>query len=203
MVVGFDNEKASSLLRLVAAGDQIAYRELFNMISPRAYAFARRMISQHHLAGEVLVDAMHEVWRTAGQFRGDSKVCTWVLGIVRNKALMAIRSAGSVQHEDIDEFSEVIDSGMPDGFDLLEQKQSREIIHRCLERLSEKHRECIHLTHFEDCSMAEIAKLLQVPEGTVKSRLSHARVQLAACVSAVLNRTTAHAVSGTNQQVTK
>lgn len=199
MVVGFDNEKACSLLRLVAAGDQIAYRELFNMISPRAYAFVRRMISQHHLADEVLVDAMHEVWRIAGQFRGDSKVCTWVLGIVRNKALMAIRSAGSVQHEDIDEFSEVIDSGMPDGFDLLEQKQSREIIHRCLQRLSEKHRECIHLTHFEDCSMAEIAKLLQVPEGTVKSRLSHARVQLAACVSAVLNRTAAHAGSGANQ----
>lgn len=198
MGVGFDNEKAGRLLRLVATGDQNAYRELFDLMSARAYAFVRRMISQPHVADEVLVDAMYEVWRMAGQFRGDAKVGTWILGIVRNKALMAIRSAGSVQHEDIDEFAEVIDSGMPDGFDALAQKQQQEIVRRCVQRLSEKHRECVHLTHFEDYTMTEIAKLLQVPEGTVKSRLSHARAQLAACVSAFLNRTGATAGSGAN-----
>jgi RNA polymerase sigma-70 factor (ECF subfamily) len=57
--------------------------------------------------------------------------------------------------------------------------------------LSDKHRECVHLTHFEDMSMPEVAAVLGIPEGTVKSRLSHARAQLAACVSALMQRAAA------------
>ncbi len=179
----FDNEKAKELLRRVAAEDQAAYQTLYHMLSGRVYAFLRRMVNNDASAEEVLVDTMYEVWRIAGQFRGDSQVSTWILGIARNKALMALRRAGTVQHEDVDDFADLIDSGMPDGFDQLAHKQLSELIRRCLQRLSAKHRECIHLTYFEDYAVAEIAKLLEVPEGTVKSRLSHARSQMASCVS--------------------
>jgi RNA polymerase sigma-70 factor (ECF subfamily) len=187
-LAAYDDEEARALLRRVAQGDQAAYRVLYELMAGRMYAFLRRMLSNSATADEVFSDAFYEVWRLAGQFRGDSKVMTWALGIARNKALMAIRSAGSVTHEDIDEVGEFIDSGVPDGFEQLASKEVQEIIRRCMQRLSEKHRECIHLTHFEDCSMAEIASLLGVPEGTVKSRLSHARAQLAECVSAVMQR---------------
>ncbi|CAN5465515.1 sigma-70 family RNA polymerase sigma factor [soil metagenome] len=179
----FDNDKATELLQRVAAEDQAAYQAFYKMFSSRVYAFLRRMLNSPETADEVLVDTMYEVWRIAPQFRGDSQVSTWVLGIARNKALMALRRAGTVQHEDVDEFADLIDSGMPDGFDQLAEKQSSELIRRCLQRLSAKHRECMHLTYFEDYAVAEIAKMLDVPEGTVKSRLSHARSQMAACVS--------------------
>lgn len=182
-VKNFDNDKAIELLRRVGTQDQAAYQALYKMLSSRVYAFLRRMLSNQDAADEVLADTMYEVWRIAAQFRGDSQVSTWVLGIARNKALMALRRAGSVQHEDIDEFAELIASGAPDGFDQLAQKQLREVIQRCMKRLSTKHRECIHFTYFEDYGLAEIAKLMDVPEGTIKSRLSHARAQLGACVS--------------------
>ena len=135
-----------------------------------------------------MVDTMYEVWRTAGRFRGNSKVSTWILGIARNKVLMAIRSAQGGQHEDIAEFAELLDAGAPDGFAQLAEKEMRELIRRCIERLSEKHRECIHLVHFEDLTMQEVAAVQGVPEGTVKSLLSHARAQVGACIENTLHK---------------
>jgi RNA polymerase sigma-70 factor (ECF subfamily) len=186
------DDRVRALLDLVAAGNQSAFEELYRLLSRRVYAFVRRMIENAESADEIMVDTMYEVWRTAGRYRGDSRVTTWILGIARNKVLMAMRSKTHARHEDIDDFAEIIDSEVPDGFALLAQKQTRELIQHCIEGLSEKHRECIHLTHFEDMSMPEIAAILGIPEGTVKSRLSHARAQLAACVSAMLQRAAAH-----------
>ena len=184
-------DRARALLDLVAAGNQGAYEELYKMLSRRVYAFVRRMIENADTADEIMVDTMYEVWKTASRFRGDSRVTTWVLGIACNKVLMAMRSRPSGRHEDIDDFADIIDSEVPDGYALLAQKQTREMIQRCMAGLSDKHRECIHLTHFEDMSMPEIAAILGIPEGTVKSRLSHARTQLAACVSVMMQRATA------------
>ena len=182
------DDQARALLDLVAKGNQGAYEELFRLLSRRVFAFVRRMIDNPESADEIMVDTMYEVWKAAGRFRGDARVTTWVLGIARNKVLMAIRARPAARHDDIDDFAETLDAGVPDGFDMLAEKQTAEMIQRCIKGLSEKHRECIHLTHFEDMSMPEIAAALGVPEGTVKSRLSHARAQLAACVSTTMNR---------------
>lgn len=182
------DDRARALLDLVAAGNQSAYEQLYRLLSRRVYAFVRRMIENTESADGIMVDTMYEVWRTAGRYRGDSRVITWILGIARNKVLMAMRSKPSARYEDIDDFAEIIDSEVPDGYALLAQRQTRELIQRCIQGLSEKHRECIHLTHFEDMSMPEIAGILGIPEGTVKSRLSHARAQLTACVSAMIQR---------------
>lgn len=180
------DNRARELLNLVAAGNLAAYEELYRLVSRRVYAFARRMIENAESADEVMVDTMYEVWRTAGRFRGDSKVSTWILGIARNKVLMSIRSAQGSQHEDIAEFAELLDAAAPDGYAQLAEKEMRELIRRCIERLSEKHRECIHLVHFEDLTMQDVAAVQEVPEGTVKSRLSHARAQIGACIENAL-----------------
>ena len=182
------DERARALLDLVAAGDQRAYEELYPLLSRRVYAFVRRMISNAETADEILVDTMYEVWRSARTFRGGSQVTTWVLGIARNKALMAIRGNSRFAHEDIDDLSEVIESGEPDGFALLAQKQARELIQDCLQGLSARHRECLHLTYFEDLSVREIARMVGAPIGTIKSRLFQARALLAARVVATVHR---------------
>jgi len=185
------DDRARALIDLVAAGNQSAYEELYKLLSRRVYAFVRRMIENAETADEIMVDTMYEVWKTAGRFRGDSRVTTWILGIARNKVLMSIRSRPSAPHDDIDDFAEILDSNVPDPSASLAEKQTRELIQRCMQRLSDKHRECVHLTHFEDMSMPEVAAVLGIPEGTVKSRLSHARAQLAACVSTMMQRAAA------------
>ncbi|MEP7084887.1 MAG: sigma-70 family RNA polymerase sigma factor, partial [Betaproteobacteria bacterium] len=176
------------LLAAVAAGDQSAYADLYGLLSHSLRGFVRRMIATPQMVDEVVVDTMYEVWRSAGRFRGESLVSTWVLGIARNKALMALRHSPSPPHEDIDDFSEVLDACVPDGFTLLARKQASAVIHSCLRKLSDKHRECIHLAYFEDLSIAAIATILDIPEGTVKSRLSEARAQLAMRVSRLITR---------------
>ncbi|MEO8136269.1 MAG: sigma-70 family RNA polymerase sigma factor [Betaproteobacteria bacterium] len=181
------DDRARSLLKLVSAGDQSAFEQFYRLLSRRVYAFAMRMTNQAEAADEIMVDTMHEVWRAAGRFRGDSQVSTWVLGIARNKALVALRSRPA-EHADIGDFADILESGFPDGAAVLAQRQEREGIQRCMRQLSMSHRECLHLAYFEDMSMREIATLLGVPEGTVKSRLSHARMQLAASYSAMVDR---------------
>lgn len=177
------DEHERALLELVAGGSQAAYKELYLLLSRRVYAFARQMAENAELAEEIMVDTMYEVWRTASRFRGDSKVSTWILGIARFKALMAMRSGRRHDHhDDIEDYSEVFEDGAPDMSVQLETRERNALIHRCLERLSEDHRECIHLVHFEDLTMPEVAEILMIPEGTVKSRLSIARKKLAACV---------------------
>lgn len=185
------DDRARALLALVAAGDQRAYEALYPLLSRRVYAFALRMTFNAETADEIMVDTMYEVWRTAGRFRGGSLVSTWVLGIARNKALMAMRSNPRSAHEDIDDLADVLEGEAPDGFALLAQKQARELMRDCLQGLSAKHRECLHLTYFEDLTIREIAVLVGVPDGTVKSRLFQARALLAVRLSAMVHEAAA------------
>src|SRR5205814_969486 len=117
----FPDEHARTLLARIAAGDEAAFEELYRMLSRRVYAFALRVTANAASAEEVMIDTMHEVWRSAGRFRCDAKVSTWVLSIARNKALMVRRSRPAAEHADIAELADSLDSGMPDGFALLVQ----------------------------------------------------------------------------------
>ena len=75
------DDRARALLALVAAGNQSAYEELYRLLSRRVYAFVRRMLENSESADEIMVDTMYEVWKTAGRYRGDSRVTTWVLAL--------------------------------------------------------------------------------------------------------------------------
>jgi RNA polymerase sigma-70 factor (ECF subfamily) len=176
-----------ALLARVAAGDQRAFEELYRLLSRRVYAFALRITGNAQAAEEVTVDTMHEVWRSASRFRFDAKVSTWVLGIARNKALMTLRNVPAEEHVEIGDYADTLDSGMPDGFAMLAAARDGESIRRGLQALSADHRECLHLAFFDEMSVQEIATVLGIPEGTVKSRLWHAKAQLAGRISA-LNR---------------
>lgn len=181
------NRIARALLARVGTGDEAAFETFYRLFSRRVCAFARRMTNDPAAADEITGDTMHEVWRSAVRFRGDSQVSTWVLGIARNKSLIALR--GRQRHErfegrDIEDFADHLEAQTPDGFSLLARRQTAEALRQCMEQLPAKHRECLHLTYFEDLSMREIAALLGIPEGTVKSRLSHARAGLGALYGA-------------------
>jgi RNA polymerase sigma-70 factor (ECF subfamily) len=181
------DERARALLARIVAGDEPAFDELYRLLSRRVYAFALRITGNTAMADEVMLDTLHEVWRSAGRFRHDAQVSTWVLGIARNKALLALRERPA-EHADIGDFADTLDSGEPDGYALIAEAENREMIRRCLQALSADHRECLHLAFFEDLSMRQIASMLGIPEGTVKSRLWHAKSQLAARICATRRR---------------
>lgn len=184
-----DNERVRALLDRVARQDQAAFRELHKAFSRRVFAYLLNMVNDHGRAEEILVDTMYEVWRAPARFRGDSQFATWLIGIARNKALMAYRSRRPDElHDDLDDIAETRAADTPDGFAELAAKQRSEGVKVCMGRLSDEHRECMHLVFFEGLALAEVAGIQGCPENTVKTRLFHARQKIKQCLQRLLER---------------
>jgi RNA polymerase sigma-70 factor (ECF subfamily) len=184
-----DNDEVLRLLARIQRADEGAFRELYRAFSRRLYAYVLRQLNDPAQAEEIVADSLYEVWRAPARFRGDSQFSTWLIGIARNKVLMAYRSRKpDAQHEDIDDVKETIASEDASAFDLLAQAQRREGVRHCMDRLSDEHRECVHLVFYEGMALAEVASIQGCPEGTVKTRLFHARQKLKNCLKLLLQR---------------
>jgi len=176
-----DEGEVHRLFARVREADEAAFTELHRLVARRVFAFAMRRVQDEHLAEDVVVNTMLQVWNSAARFRGESRVCTWILGIARIKALEAMRTR-EPQHADIDDYADVLVAEGGDGESALERWQVARIVRGCLEELSAVQRECLHLVHYEDLPLADIAAVQGVPENTVKTRLFHARRNMRSCV---------------------
>ncbi len=184
-----ENDRVRELLERVGRQDQTAFRELYKAFSRRVFAYLLNMVKDHGRAEEILVDTMHEVWRAPARFRGDSQFATWLIGIARNKALMAYRARRPDEmHDDLDDIAEVVAADTPDAFAQLAARQRSEGVRLCMGKLSGEHRECMHLVFFEGLSLAEIATVQGCPENTVKTRLFHARQKIKNCLRLMVER---------------
>jgi RNA polymerase sigma-70 factor (ECF subfamily) len=184
-----DNDKVRTLLERVGRQDEAAFRELYKAFSRRVFAYALNMVKDHARAEEITVDTMYEVWRAPARFRGDSQFGTWLIGIARNKALMAYRGRRPDEvHDDLDDIAETAASDTPDGFAVLAAKQRSAGVKHCIGKLSDEHGECVHLVFFEGLSLAEVAAVQGCPENTVKTRLFHARKKLENCLRRLVER---------------
>ncbi len=189
MTTELNNAEAFTLLDRVAAGDERAFRRLYERSSRRIYAFAMHRLRDAVAAEEVVSEVLYEVWRRPRAFLGTSQFSTWLLGIARHRIQDRWRAAGRAQpHEDLDDHLHLADDAAGNGFDALAQQQRAEGVATCMDRLGEPHRECLYLVFYEGLSQAEISALQQVGEGTVKTRLFHARAKIKRCLHALLHR---------------
>jgi RNA polymerase sigma-70 factor (ECF subfamily) len=144
------------------------------------------MVGSVEHAEELTTDVMVEVWRGAARFKGESQVSTWMFGIARFKALSFLRRVQS-ESVGVEEANEVPDPNeLPD--EMLVKQGMAVRIKDALGRLSQEHREVMELTFFEGFSYPEIAKLLDCPVNTVKTRMFYARKQLRALLGAEVAR---------------
>jgi RNA polymerase sigma-70 factor (ECF subfamily) len=180
-------ERVFALLERMGRGDQAALAELYRAYSRSVYAFALRRLRDAAEAEEIVVDTMHELWRHPQRFRGESKFSTWLLGIARFKLLSLIRSR-EPQHDDIEELEETLESEDDGSFEILAQKQRREAVRECMDKLPPEQRECLHLVFYEGYGLAEVAAVMGCPENRVKARLFHARRKLKNGVRLLLQR---------------
>jgi len=170
--------------------------QFYRALSGATFAFAQQRLDNPHDAEAVVVETMYEVWRVASQFSGGSLVKTWLLGIARHKLLDSLRKRGRTRHDDIDDHAEELadDSARVD--DQLADQQQAAWVAQCMTRLGDEHRECLHLLFYEGMSVAEIASVTGVPDGTVKTRVFHAKKKIRACLERWL-RATGELVKGT------
>ncbi|MEO8151643.1 MAG: sigma-70 family RNA polymerase sigma factor [Rhizobacter sp.] len=182
-----DNAQVLALLKRVADRDEKAFVRLYESVSRRVYAFAMHKLSDATVASEIVSETLYQVWRAPAAFRGDAKFSTWVLGIARHKLLDRLRGSAPA-HEDIDDYADQLAGNAPDGFATLSEQQRRDGVGACLDKLVDPHRECLYLVFYEGLALAEIAELQAVPEGTVKTRLFHARTKIKKCLQLLLVR---------------
>jgi RNA polymerase sigma-70 factor (ECF subfamily) len=169
------------LLAGIARGRERDMADFYRLYYGRIYAFVLRRLRNAADAAEVANEVMLEVWRGAAGFEGRAKALTWVLGIANHKTIDRMRRRGydTTQDElDPDELADERESSD----ELLARLQQAEAVKRCLDRLSEAHRAVVHLAFFEDLGYEEIASILRCPEGTVKTRMFHAKKGLKRCL---------------------
>lgn len=177
-----DNATASYLLKRVADKDQAAFVTIHRAMGRRVFAYAMRLLGDHEQAEEVVSDTMFEVWKNPQRFDGLSRFSTWVIGIARHRALDRMRSPTRM----IDGAAVEIDDALPDDGPSLEEgvaAQQREgSVRNCMDKLSDVHRECLHLVFYEGAPLVEVASMQGCPENTVKTRLFHARQKIRNCL---------------------
>lgn len=176
---------AAFLLQQIANGDKQALAALYRQFEKPVYKFLISRMNDPHEAADLLHDVFLEVWRSAGRFEGRSKVQTWIFGIAYRKAIDVHRKRSRMSPTD--EVPETEDDS-PDGEACLLASQEAAHVQHCLGELSDDHKSAITLAFFEDMTYGQIAEALSVAEGTIKTRIFHAKKLLLRCLEGRVQR---------------
>ena len=161
----------AELLAAHVAGDRYAFGELFHRHQRQLHRLARLTTRSPEDAEDALQDAMLSAHRGAGSFRHDAAVGSWLHRIVVNACLDRLRRAKAHRTVPLEDVYPVADRSA--------QVETAIVVERALARLPIGQRAAIVAVDMQGYSVADTARLLGVPEGTVKSRCARARVRLA------------------------
>jgi RNA polymerase sigma-70 factor (ECF subfamily) len=171
-------EQPEELIERISQGDRDALVHLYEQNRRSLLSYLRVMTADNGLAEEILQDTLYAVWTGAGRFQRRSSGRTWLFGIARRRArdLLRKRSVSTVDLAVV----EVVPSRDPDPDDLVLASENAEALTSAIGELAPLHREALILTFVHGLSYQEIAEVLGVPVGTVKSRLFAAKRALRA-----------------------
>ncbi len=171
----------TELLRQVAAGDEAAFAELYDLYAPPVFNYLLRLINDPAVAEEILQEVFLVMWQSAHRFRAEAKVKTWLLRIAHHQAVSWLRRTRVVlwPHDEI----EVDDPADAHIEDHLAHRWRIDQVRGALAQLSPNHRAVIELTFGQGLSYAEISEVMNCPVGTVKSRMSYALRHMNALLS--------------------
>lgn len=170
------------------SADEMGFDTLVKLYYRKVYRLLLRMVhGDTHVASDLAQDVFVQAFRSLPNFRGDSKIYTWLYRITVSKGISWLRGAkhakvqvvGSADDPiEIDDMErdEVDRSGSPE--QILQRRELQTKVNEAIATLSPNFQQVIVLFDFENLSYQEIAEVLGIPEGTVKSRLNRARYEL-------------------------
>jgi RNA polymerase sigma-70 factor (ECF subfamily) len=161
------------LLQETAHGDGDALRYLYDRLGQRVFRYIFRLVGDHQKAEDLTIDTFTEVWRSAGKFRGDALVSTWVIGIARNLTMSDLRRNRVPMEELDDSFSYD-----PDPLQICAGGEQERLVKEALWRLPVIHREVLDLVFMQEMNYEQIACIVSIPVNTVKTRVFHAKAKL-------------------------
>ena len=162
-------------------GDQDAFEQLVRDNEKRIYTLALRMTGSREDALDLAQDAFFQAWKALPTFQGESSFATWLYRLTSNAAIDYLRrqkkQRGDMSLDDEELGLDAVDTG-PGPQDAAERTEVRSVVAAGLQELSEGHRQVLVLREIQGLSYEEIADVLEVDLGTVKSRISRARSAL-------------------------
>jgi RNA polymerase sigma-70 factor (ECF subfamily) len=171
------------LLRSVAQGDQEAFASVYDAVVGSVLGIARGVLRDRAQSEEVAQEVLVEVWRTAANYRPErGSVRNWILTLAHRRAVDRVRSvdaSAAREHraallERTPEYDEVTEQ--------VEASLEREQVRRCLRTLTEVQRQAVDLAYYRGLTYREVAELLTLPLGTVKTRLRDGLIRLRDCL---------------------
>lgn len=185
MALKSDNE--AELIKAAAKGDQSAFSELVTAYERLVYSTARSKVLSHEDAMDVSQEVFIKIWRSLPNWRGECKFATWIYKVCVNASLDFLRRApeeteslsGHPDEDGEERPLEVADesvSASPESS--LERNETTMAVRRAIAQLPEDQRQIVVLRDIDGYTYEEIAEMLSLGLGTVKSRINRARVRL-------------------------
>lgn len=168
------------LITAIEKGDTKAYAQLVDRYKDLVYTLAIRMLKHKEEAEEVAQDTFIKVFKSLGKFKGDSKFSTWIYKVTYNTCLDRIKkNKKHFNNVAIDEYTfnklDTIDNAL----DNIIKEEKSTLIKQCINKLPEDSSALLTLFYFEELSLDEISKIINLEANTVKVKLFRARKKLA------------------------
>ena len=186
-----DAHVAALLVRRCVAGDAAAWEEIVQRYHRRIYNLCYRFAGSADDAQDLTQEVFIRMYRTLNSYDvGRGAFMTWITTLTRNLLVDHFRKtkndrltdsldATASDHEDAMPLGDRIPDGGPPPDSGVQSRETKETVHQALQKLSPELREAVILRDLQDMDYREIATVLKVPEGTVKSRINRGRAELA------------------------
>ena len=167
------------LLGRVAQADEAAFGELYDQMAPRVLGLVKRLLVDHAQSEEVTQEIFLEIWQSASRYeaaRGGAS--TWILTMAHRRAVDRIRSSQAGRDRDTKIGIRDLAVAYDNVSETVETRIEHERVEKAMSRLTELQRQAISLAYYGGLSHSEVAERLQIPLGTVKTRLRDGMIRL-------------------------
>jgi RNA polymerase sigma-70 factor, ECF subfamily len=191
-VAGDDSEPSANrparledLLTLTAKGDQAAFAELYERLSAPVYGMVRRVLRDPSQSEEVAQEVLLAVWRTAARFdENQGSANAWVMTMAHRRAVDRVRSEQATADRHHRFGTREVEPDYDSVADSVHTRLEREAVRGCLDALTDLQRESITLAYYSGFTYREVADQLELPLGTVKTRMRDGLIRLRDCLGA-------------------
>jgi RNA polymerase sigma-70 factor (ECF subfamily) len=179
--------EVAQLVERCRAGDDLAWEALVRRYHGRVFGVAWHYLRDTEEAGDMTQDVFIKVYERLESFDAADRFLPWLIRVTRNACIDRLRRikarppASDLRVED----GPQIEAGGPSPEETTERESRRRLLYRAMEQMSENAREIILLKEIQGLKVEEIARILTLPVGTIKSRASRARLELATRVRAL------------------
>lgn len=184
-------EEEKEIIRRVQYGEVAAFEDLVNAYKQKAYYVALGFVGNHEDALDLSQDAFVKAFKAIKTFDLNSPFFPWFYKIIKNHCLNYIKKNQRVRNDSLEELEEEtfaqFEDEKPTPRDMYEESETRINLWRAIDRLKPDFREIIIMKHFHNLSYKEIAEALNIPIGTVMSRLFNARQELRELMKEILD----------------